>query len=116
MKLLIILSTAANCRYMAGLGHHRMGRDGGEIALLKGRWEPRLAIHVCALTEQPVNSELRAFLLKRCLFTKKKMYLVFLQGKCGAGSVVLGAFPALTPPADTVGAQYLDVVLDQVNG
>lgn len=29
---------------------------------------------------------------------------------------MLGAFPVHTPPADTGGAQYLVVVLDQVNG
>lgn len=50
---------------MAGLGHHGMGRDEGKIAVPKGRWDPRLATHVCALTE------LRAFVLKSCLFTKK---------------------------------------------
>lgn len=72
MKLLIVLSTAANCKYMSGLGHHGMGRDGGEIAVPKGRWDPRLAIHDGALTEQPVNYELGALLLKSCLFTKKR--------------------------------------------
>lgn len=71
MKLLIILSTAANRKYMAGFGHHGMGRDGGEIAVPKGRWDPRQAIPVCVLTEQPVSCELRALLLKIVCLPRK---------------------------------------------
>lgn len=43
--------------------------------------------HVCTLTEQPLNHELRALLLKSSVFTKKKVHLALLQGECGAGSI-----------------------------
>lgn len=109
LKLLILLSTAANCKYTSGLGHHGMGRDGGEIGVPRGRWEARVAIHVCALTEQPVNYELSAE--KLSVYQKKRHIW-----HCSRVDVVLGAFPVSTLPAGTAAVQYLDVVFDQVNG